>query len=119
MQDVAEPLPDEDGWERPDFFDKAKCFNKIELFLPGRGGNNRGGEQSASVSQKAREVCRTCPVFDECFDYAMTIPKEWAGIYAGMSNRTRALIRRNFNNGHITREQAVQLSLSNISRSFG
>lgn len=58
-----------------------------EIFFPVRGDN-------AGVA-RARAICATCPVLDECKEWSLGF-SEWQmnGITGGMSVRERARIRR-------------------------
>ncbi|MES5383886.1 WhiB family transcriptional regulator [Mycolicibacterium conceptionense] len=45
-------------------------------------------EKGANVSPAAKRICRTCPVIDECLEYALK-HRERAGIWGGKSERER------------------------------
>lgn len=67
--------------------DDALCREiDTELFFP-----EKGGEAPMTV-QRAKTVCRACPVTTECLDYAMTFEGatfQRHGIYGGLSARER------------------------------
>ena len=47
---------------------------------------------NATENKTARNICRSCPVVDECLEYAMRYPLNHIalpGIYAGMTERER------------------------------
>ena len=71
------------GWR-----DFAACLGYPELFFPAVGGD----------SERARKICGTCPVREECLDYALRTPSATRnGIWAGHSERElRGLRRRAF-----------------------
>ncbi len=69
------------GWR-----EKAACIGMTDLFFPGRGGD--GGTKAA------REICLSCPVFTNCYEYAMYGPQMPFGILAGMSERERRKRRK-------------------------
>lgn len=54
-----------------------------EQFFPQRGGDVR----------QVREICARCVVRAECADWALTLPEN-VGIWGGLSERQRRLIRR-------------------------
>jgi len=47
--------------------------------------------ERAQREQRAKEICRTCPVVDECLDYALTI-REPHGIWGGLNEGERRLL---------------------------
>lgn len=54
-----------------------------DLFFPERGESTR----------EAKEVCRGCPVREECLEYALAGGEKF-GIWGGLSERERRRIRR-------------------------
>lgn len=67
----------------PDWRDSALCAQTDpELFFPDKGGN----------ADPARDICRRCPVREECLDYAMTVELNSVryGVYGGHTGRERA-----------------------------
>lgn len=44
-------------------------------------------------STDAKMICRTCPVIQDCFEYAMTHNERY-GIWAGLNTKEREEIRR-------------------------
>lgn len=66
----GEPVPE--PWE-----DRAACRGLTALMYP---GNDPHGQA------RARAICATCPVIDECLDYALSLPVvmvRQGGIFAG------------------------------------
>ena len=53
-----------------------------EEWFPEKGANSR----------KAKNICRTCPVIDECLQFALDNNEK--GIWGGTSTRERATLRR-------------------------
>jgi WhiB family redox-sensing transcriptional regulator len=49
--------------------------------------------QYQDQEEEAKQVCRTCPVADECLDYAIT-HKEEHGIWGGMNHKERNAAKR-------------------------
>lgn len=70
--------------KRPEWYSKAACkglppdlfFSEREL---GTQSNNTG----------ATQVCRTCPVILECFDYAVEIGEDQYGVWGGFPPKHR------------------------------
>lgn len=52
------------------------------MFFPGRGASTK----------PAKEVCRSCPVAEECREYALGIP-QLTGVWGGLSDVERKRIR--------------------------
>jgi WhiB family redox-sensing transcriptional regulator len=77
--DGSQDRHDERGWE-----DFANCLGvDPDLFFPERGASTR----------EAKEVCRGCPVREDCLEYALGNAEKF-GIWGGMSERERRRIRR-------------------------
>ena len=67
--------------------DEAACFKEgidTEEFFP---------EVGETVHKTVVELCKSCPVKEECLAYAMSIP-ELHGYWAGTYFRDRAKLRR-------------------------
>jgi len=63
-----------------DWVDKADCKNvPIEIFFPNQGGS----------TQLARRICATCPVRQQCINYAIANHIEY-GVWGGMIVGSRA-----------------------------
>lgn len=74
---------------RPDWHTEAACRGlNPDLFY---------GETSDHATD-AKAVCATCPVRQECLDYALS-NGEYYGIWGGMSERERRSMRRALNTG--------------------
>jgi len=70
----------------------ANCLGvDPDLFFPERGGSTR----------EAKEVCAGCVVRDECLDYALSTGEKF-GIWGGLSERERRLVRRRRANARAT-----------------
>ena len=64
--------------------DRAACANvDPELFYPEKGGKN----------DKAKAVCRGCPVKVECAKDALAMGDRW-GVWGGLSERERRRLKR-------------------------
>ncbi len=59
-----------------------------ELFFP-----NGEGEGLQSQVEQARRVCTSCPVRDECLDFALTTRQE-DGVWGGLTEEERRRWRR-------------------------
>jgi WhiB family redox-sensing transcriptional regulator len=74
-----------DGIDIPPFIGDAICGSiDPELFFPDPG--------DVAQSQTARRICGSCPVLDQCRDYARERP-ELMGTWGGESERTRQVWR--------------------------
>ena len=54
-----------------------------DVFYPEKGGTSR----------PAKQVCATCPVRDECLDFAVATDERW-GIWGGLTERERRQLKR-------------------------
>lgn len=67
-----------------DWQDYANCLGvDPDLFFPERGASTK----------EAKEVCRGCPVKEECLEFALQNVEKF-GIWGGLSERERRRIRR-------------------------
>ncbi len=63
---------------------EAKCLDADpEAFFPEKGGSTR----------EAKRICATCPVREECLDFALTEDERF-GIWGGLSERERRRAKR-------------------------
>ena len=80
---VDQSLPPWEQLGRPEWMESASCRDEDRaLFFPSLGGN----------AAKARAICSTCPVRQECLAYALADP-ESAGVCGGISERERRKLR--------------------------
>ncbi len=64
------------------WMDQAACRGKDpNIFFPPKWDRSAGDQ--------ARAICADCPVLDRCLAYAVTLPANEPGIYAGLSQRER------------------------------
>ena len=75
---------------RPDWMTKAACIGEPrDLFFPGPG------QDGIRKTKKAKEICRTCPVVNDCIVYAMSFsPRSLIGIWGGTTERERTRIHK-------------------------
>lgn len=75
---------------RPDWMTKAACIGEPrELFFPGPG------QDGIRKTKKAKQICRTCPVVNDCIVYAMSFsPRSLIGIWGGTTERERTRIHK-------------------------
>ena len=75
---------------RPDWMTKAACIGEPrDLFFPGPG------QDGIRKTKKAKEICRTCPVVNDCIEYAMSFsPRSLIGIWGGTTERERTRIHK-------------------------
>jgi WhiB family redox-sensing transcriptional regulator len=65
----------------------AECRSSDpNVFFPERGDSD--------TLEVARSICRTCSVAEECLAYALTLPPQDAGVYAGRSAKKLQPMRR-------------------------
>ena len=77
---------------RPNFFDNAECRgSSIDIFFPPR--------HQPLLIKKAREVCASCPVMQECREYSLDLHEQFElfGIWGGWSHLERITYLRNNN----------------------
>lgn len=67
------------------WIEHAACKGKTELYFPRQGDN--------SSFARAQQICHSCPVFNDCHEYAMTNYERF-GIWAGMNEKKRRIARR-------------------------
>lgn len=65
------------------------------LFFPEKGDGSRG----------VKDVCRPCPVRQECLDYAIET-SQWKGVWGGTTERERKAIRRNRRKQELSEQSA-------------
>jgi hypothetical protein len=69
-----------------DFMTDANCrHTKTDIFID---------ETQANLA-KAQKICATCPVNKECLEYAIQLPTNTIGIYAGHTTRQLNKLRTN------------------------
>lgn len=98
---------------RPDWHLLAACKGierGDEIFF---GNIDTAVRPTLSISQvlKAKRICDTCPVYEDCLTHSLTQREEF-GIWAGTSGRTRERIFKMLDDGLATIEQVVKDYLS-------
>ncbi len=70
---------------RPDWMDEAACAHVDPIiFFPGPG------KKGVAYTKEAKQICRRCPVVNDCITYAMSFaPRSLTGIWGGMTERER------------------------------
>lgn len=63
-----------------------------DLFFPSMNADEGNGSKN---DPKAKAICATCPVQEECRTYAMDAHEVW-GIWGGTDRRERAKLRRTY-----------------------
>ena len=70
---------------KPEWMDEAACYNEDnDLFFPPDG--------DYSDVEKARAICKTCPVWKECLGYAVRTKQPY-GVWAGSTPYQRRSLR--------------------------
>ena len=72
--------------EPPAWHAQAACKGLTPLFFNDRGSN-------ADVAQ-AKQTCLSCPVQTECRGYALSTDNKEMGVWGGLSERERRVLRR-------------------------
>lgn len=100
------PAP-RDFWDETDldtgWKDKAACKGQTHLFFnphvcdqrcDGPKGCTAGRQEEGRYEriQKAKALCETCPVTDECLDYALVTEIKF-GFWGGLTERQRRELR--------------------------
>lgn len=63
---------------------QAKCLGTFDpVFFLDKG----------QTSRRAKAICRTCPVTEQCLDYAMT-SRQYYGVWGGLTSMERIKVRR-------------------------
>lgn len=74
-----------------DWWKRANCRDlDTNLFF---GDGTRGGQHLS----EAREVCRGCEVREPCLEYALSLPLNPPGVWGGLAERPRKLLRQQRN----------------------
>lgn len=75
--------------ETPAWMLEAACQGEpLETFFAPKGSNYR------QVTARAKAICFSCPVRDECYTYAMNwSPRDLPGIWAGLTEKERGIIQ--------------------------
>jgi WhiB family transcriptional regulator, redox-sensing transcriptional regulator len=76
--------PDEMWWAH----DAACVGHDPELFFP-----IGSGPPAAAQASRAKAICRTCPVRDECLEWSLATYQD-AGVWGGLDEEERRVIRR-------------------------
>ena len=82
MREANAPRPFDYRFE---WMDQASCKGLTNIFFPGRG--------DTSAVKLAELICSQCPVQQQCLEYAIR-NIEFIGIWGGMSERKRRIMRR-------------------------
>ena len=73
---------------RKDWFSLASCKGKTELMFPKQ-------HKDITYIAQARAICKTCPVKNECLEYALEFPAaDMHGVWAGLTSRQLAAEQR-------------------------
>lgn len=79
----------------PEWMDLAACRgSNPDMFVLEAALDRRG--RSVDKLAHARAICASCPVHDDCRDYAISgaVPADDVGIWAGMTRGQRLHLRR-------------------------
>jgi WhiB family redox-sensing transcriptional regulator len=82
MSDILEEL----GFAKPQWMCRGACVGaNVDTFFSGRGANEQ--------LRRARAICVSCPVREECLNYALEHGIQH-GVWGGTSERERRRMRR-------------------------
>lgn len=91
---IEDLLGDKPGWQ-----EKAACLDTPSVdFYPKRGASTK----------EAKEVCANCEARDECLENALARGDKF-GIWGGLSERQRRVVRRVQGSGEATRQEVQAL----------
>jgi WhiB family transcriptional regulator, redox-sensing transcriptional regulator len=81
----GDDVPDfADLLHRPKWWDSAACRGlDLAAWFPNRG----------DATKAAKAICASCPVREDCLEFALAAPESLAGIFAGTTPRDRRRIR--------------------------
>lgn len=75
----------------PAWMDHGACKGKNQaIFFPQRQRGERAA-RTTTVDEIAKDICSSCPVIDECLNWALTRP-EMTGTWGGMTDIERRVI---------------------------
>jgi WhiB family redox-sensing transcriptional regulator len=73
---------------KKDWFGRAACKGKTELMFPKK-------HKDITYIAQARAICKTCPVREQCLEYALEFPAaDMHGVWAGLTSRQLAAEQR-------------------------
>lgn len=74
--------------DKPDWMAKAACANyPMSWWFPGPGQHNK------ELATTAKQICRNCPVVNDCLEYALSWgPRHCQGIWGMTTERERRRI---------------------------
>lgn len=85
MADIRRlPVPVTDIWDWQ-MHGACRGMDSAFFFHP----ENERGPARADREERAKEVCRACPVIDECRRHALTVQEPY-GVWGGLSESERA-----------------------------
>jgi len=91
LEGLMEDAPDWPLFERPGWHADAACReHPLELFFPRR----RRGHPVRDTVAEAKRVCAGCLVRDDCRAWALARGAELRGVWAGLSEHDRQVLRR-------------------------
>ncbi len=86
MSELLESLLSHDPW-----MERGNCVGHMELFFPFPAGMSRSNasQELLDAEEKGRQMCLTCPVLSECYEYARHLPPSTEGTFAGLTKHDR------------------------------
>lgn len=76
--------------DKPDWMLRAACIGfPMEWWFPGPG------QQNKEAATAAKQICRNCPVVNDCLEYALSWgPRHCSGIWGMTTERERNRIHK-------------------------
>lgn len=90
----------------PEWHALAACLDnpdEKDVFFNSSDDNN----YTHTDAYRAKQICSTCPVFNECLRHAVTVREEY-GFWAGTTMRQRKTLFKRISTGELTEEEAIQ-----------
>lgn len=87
---TAETNPDASHWADKGLCRRVETIDHADFFYEGRFVT--GSHAKAQHEARLRAICRACPVFEQCDEYADEIRAE--GFWAGLTHKERESRRR-------------------------
>ena len=91
----------------PDWHMEAKCREADKSVFFGSSSPDERPAYTLSSIRKARAICATCPVFNECITHAIRVREDY-GLWAGTTMRQRRELFRLIDSGKLTETEVVE-----------
>jgi WhiB family redox-sensing transcriptional regulator len=75
---------------KPAWFEAAACRGRTDLFY---APDHEREEDRTARHERARAICRGCPVVDECLEFALSTNQRY-GIWGALTSKQRFNLKR-------------------------